>query len=213
MTIPLMFRNRNPKTLTSYSYIDIASGTGVVRYYGFASKTAGTEDYHLSTDKFYSPQEYKTATLNFNNSDVKVIDLDFDLTINTSQIINGDVLISIPYKVEHTNINGDGNAYFKAILLNGSTEIGNGQTETYTWTQEESSTSELGLIKINVDNSKLKKGDTLRLTIEGWASATDNQGSTIMTFAFSPYNNDLSSNVGTLNNYQLSIDVPFKINL
>jgi hypothetical protein len=174
-TISGLFNAQN-NVLATYDYIDIAEGRGVILFKAFTSNTEGTTDYHLGTEDIYS-SDIETVSTDFTVGVpyTKVLDKDFDLTpFNLPRTIKGTAIINTCFCL--VNSGGTGTTRFAYLIFkirkySGSTEseIASGQTDTVTYTgYEEGSTISLVTIPITIPQTHFKKGDVLRLTIEGW---------------------------------------------
>jgi hypothetical protein len=174
-TISGLFNAQN-NVLATYDYTDIAEGRGVILFKAFTSDTEGTTGYHLGTEDIYS-SDIETVSTNFSTTEwVKVLEKDFDLPpFNLPRTIKGTAIINTCFCV--TNAGGLNStkryAYliFKIRKYSGSTEleIASGQTASVPYSGVESGCAiRLVSIPITIPQTHFKKGDVLRLTIEGW---------------------------------------------
>jgi len=158
----------------TYDWQDLASGTGYILFYG-GDDVDG--DYALSNKPFNSHHLYTTASTVVEGTPTKVIDIDFDATLNYPMRVSGRVILEVPLAQSGVARGdpGDSWAYIIAKLRrwDGTTEheLGNDQTDTLN--------SKDGLVDYNtatlfidVAQEDFNVGDVLRVTIEGYAWCT-----------------------------------------
>lgn len=175
MTLPQTLPIPSEPSIASYNYTDIASGIGYVVYYGAKGDNG---EYFLTTNKIYS-EEIATFTEDTatTQTPTKWIDLDFDVTFNLPRNIKGDVIANIPMGCSADQATSYTEKFYvivKVIHYDGTTEteIGSGtsiETSLSLATGGTAFAARTHLIKANIANIKhFKKGETLRLTVEGW---------------------------------------------
>lgn len=181
--------------IASYSYTDIADGTGIVKFYLMDSETSAGADYNLTTDS-----AVKSRTGNIATS--AATDLDFDLTsfklprivegaglINLSVRLNAASSFAFVVKIRHW----DGSTETDLVSVTSDTHTSGGGAENFWFT-----------VPFTVPSTKFKKGDILRVTIEG-DTAT---GSGV--WFHDPANRDL---LGAGNSTNTFVNIPFAINV
>jgi len=189
--IPQTFPIPQETAIASYNYTDIAEGTGVITYYGFDANDDTTLDYHLSINSSIYAQNKVFTTATTGGGSTKSIDLDFDVIFNLPQRIKGTAYCNITTFVD-SNVTG-ATSYFFIVKLrkyDGSTEseIVSGQTKSRTnsgnsnvreWTTH--------LVPLPITTQvQFKKGEILRVTIEGWSNRSTGSGN--FGFAQDPAN-------------------------
>jgi hypothetical protein len=213
------------EALVNYSWADVAAGTGFILYYGWASKlTAGTT-YVLTPSTFIDTltgTSYDSASREYFKSAgatgaafAKVIDLDFDTTtLQVPTTLRGQAVIRVGWGLEVDAAN-DAQAYVICRIRkwNGSSEteiasctssttsITAGVDEKGTWT-----------LVMDIPETNYKIGETIRLTIEGWAN--ESAGSATLHIPYDP--NDAQITAGSITwvagDTLLAIALPFKTN-
>lgn len=164
------FRKSGTPSITSYSFTDIAEGTGIVAFYGCDTYEEGARDYILTTNTPYSNQKFTGAVATGTGAET-LLDLDFDVTFIVPKIVKGNFYCNVPWIAGHTttaNKNGTTFADFNVIHFDGTTEtqLANGTGESFTVASGlcEGTTK---FIKANVATAKqFQQGDTLRLNVQ-----------------------------------------------
>lgn len=158
--IPTVYR-KAPAAIASYNYTDIAEGTGIVQFYGFA--VASGASFLLGTAQVYStPIESNNIALTPGD----MVDKDFDLTaFNTARTISGDGFISM--SSAGTQTGGTGVRFNNVIIRKWD-----GTTETdlvtvsgalYGFVNDSRKTETL---KFTVPTTVYKSGEQLRVTVQ-----------------------------------------------
>lgn len=177
-----------PSAIVSFDFTDISEGTGIVRYKGFISSTDGGNESRLSTVDLYSADIETSADLQGEGSFRKDIDLDFDLSaFNLVKTIRGTAIINATlqlHEVGAATIQG----YIIARIKKNDVEIASGQSETIQTTTDVSKVMPI-LVSIP-PKTQFKKGDVLRVTIEGWGKSTAGTAGDTITIGHDPQNRD-----------------------
>lgn len=152
MGLPITYRKSRDNIITTYNYIDIADGTGIIKFYLTRSKNTSGEDYHLIT---------QTLTC---EGAISVRDLtqeaqDFDLTaFNLPKTIKGIAYLS-------GELSSGGNNASVSITL----KHWDGTNETpisATITSPITTINAVVFLEIPITTVKqFKKGDVLRATV------------------------------------------------
>lgn len=176
MPVPITYRRSSEAAIASYSYSDIAEGTGIVIYYGFTHQETTTEAYSLQVNTIYPQNPYTTVTtISGDPADtpVKSQDIDLDLVFNKPQRIKGKARFSICHGNGHAT---DANKYSQQYLIvkvrkysgTTETEIANAQGKTNQGVNQQIKYF-IDDIEVDIANvAHFKKGDRLRITIEIW---------------------------------------------
>jgi hypothetical protein len=161
--LPETYRKSGEVT-ASYDFVDVASGTGYITFYAGATDAGKV----LSNNIFYS----NYICIDTNGSDAaytKIIDEDFDVLLNKPFTLRGMGIVTASLMVG----TGGGTAYGKLLVRlrkwDGATETeiaasGYGfEISTAAATVYETST-----LQLTIPVTTRKRGEYLRLTIEGW---------------------------------------------
>jgi len=181
MVLPQPFTTSSP-IITSYDYTDIADGTGVIKFQGSKTETSAGVDYILSRETLSSSYlETSSADEALDGSQVSrlIQSVDFDLTtFNIPKSAKGTAYIETSFNITKVSGTDTAKGYMIYTLKNvpevGSTvEIASVQTiERNT----NASSSQRVSLPMTIPLTHFKRGDTLRLTIEGWARAGGGTG-------------------------------------
>lgn len=169
MPVPIVYRKSVESAVASYDSTDVLNGTGIVNFYPGAASSS----YLLSPSRFYSGKSYTTsADIEVSGAASKYIDLDFDVLINKPITLKGTCIASVPVKINYMN----GTTYEHVVvylrkwdgatetdIASGASAIVSGATTTYRHTAT----------FLPIPTTSFKKGEYLRVTIEGWAYADD----------------------------------------
>ena len=166
------------RLLTSYDFLDIAKGKAIQFWYGLKTRTT----YVMNEFALYS-DDIETTHQNYTcpSSDAKLIDIDFDVTFDKPQIIEGTIIAN----TVHGIISGGGNctgtctSYIIAKIRkwDGTTETNLATKQSASITVTESGsfgnhTHKISALELEISRTKFRKGDVIRLTVEQWASTT-----------------------------------------
>ena len=212
MVLPPHFPIQSTSAIASYSFTDLAEGTGTVVYYGTAEEDNSGITYALSGSTRYAVPRFTTEAVASGGAAVKEIDLDFDVTFNTPRVVNGELYVSIPV-TSLCNITDNTNIYVIAVV---SKESG-GSTTLSTMTSKTFASGVSGanrrfriVMKDSVTNINFKRGDILRFNVQIWAHLPPASGTCSVTLNHDPLQLEAEvDDIGT----DLTLRVPFKINL
>ena len=154
---------------------DFLLGTNwYTQYYGMLTNDAAEENL-LWKDTFNSindETEVGNATVT-TAAFTKVIDIDFDASMQAERIIGGKGRVNGTFKVNTRNTGNwcDTYAIVKIIRYNGTTEtiLGSSQSDTKRTSSSDNLASTNFDLIINADRVGFTSEDTLRITIELWA--------------------------------------------
>ncbi len=218
MGIPIVYRKSGEGAIASYDFFDIAAGTGYETFY--IGEASGAQI--LTNVSFYSD---RCAPRSDNSSPgggwILQHDNDYDVEINLPRIIKGEMICNVPYGVLvqsaagiHASI-----VYVRLRKYDGTTEteIASGAVTHLSFTPTVVGYKRLiGAGKITVPQTKLIRGDKLRLTIEQWAAIGAGSSSGAFFYGSDPNNrNSGASDTLTWGSEisQSSFIIPFKIDL
>ena len=198
--------------VASYSYADVASGTGFITYYLFNTEDDSAKDYHLASNTIRSNDTNVTNTTT-SGTFVEVINEDFDILFNKPQSIRG---VATMVLATGSNNGGSGTATHYAVATlyhyDGSTETQIGTVQSPAIANSTAGVSAPFTMELNIANRVLFSiGDTLRLTVQIYGKATS--GTDTFSFYHSPL--DLAATIGgtALDTTQSLINIPFVIEL
>lgn len=221
MGVPRTYRKSQERVIASYTFTNLIEGDGsVVFYAGNGLDDSATSITLLKSQTFASHDiEYTTLTGVLTESFVKVAELNYDLSPSkTNQTIKGKAIIELTFAVKgHASTDVQGYIIGKLIRSrSGETIIGTGKSSTLDRDQATWDTKRTSLI-LDLTETKIKKDDVLRLSIEGWAKRDDTGGSYqgYIGWGQDPLDRDGTVIVPstTANSTQLKIQIPFKIDL
>ena len=197
--------------LANYNFVDIASGTGYINFYGGTSSVfAGTVSYMLSNNVFSADPIISTGSKNVNVGVYDtVFDLDFDITLNRPLDLLGKAIINIGTVGDSNQVR----TYVEAKIRkwDGVTE-----TEIASSTSSYSDANIYYYHCIKVDISTLthfKRGETLRLTILVYVSSIGINGVRQVTIAHDPSNRTVGWDTTGAVPSRLSFQCPVRLNL
>ena len=169
MTIPRNFRNTAENIIASYSYTDVAEGTGIINFLGMATKDSAATEYVLSQNAYYSSEVESAISGGTAGAFTKYLDLDFDLSsFNLPQSIGGTGIFSIPWGEITTGYSYG--AYIIVRVKKNDVELVSVQSDTVNPGGAAANFWDLALLQATIPQTHFKKGDVLRVTIELWAS-------------------------------------------
>jgi hypothetical protein len=226
------------RELISYNYDDIADGTGYVTYYG-ALANDGTP-ITTTTPTVNSEWIKSVIQQNVSTTLTQYFDYDFDITFNLPKNVKGDILVNVPLGIaaaSASQLDFSFRAIVKAYHYDGSTETQLGSTATgilydasglQNDNADDERASAVALLTISQSTIQhFKKGEILRITVEGWYKCDEVSAQTaFIGLAHDPANRaDINENpsVGGANSQlqiildnqptRLSINVPFVLDI
>jgi len=173
--LPVVLPIPQETATASYSFIDFASGTGIVTFY-----LGSTVDLRrLSNSVFYSDYINEISSDTTSTSFVKVLDVDYDVEFNRPTTIKGKTVCNIPSGRYYENNSGD-NVHYIVVKIrkwDGTTE-----TDLAENTGSEHNPNgyagtgyHMNSLDLDIPLTVFKKGETLRVTVEGWAKAASSK--------------------------------------
>lgn len=169
MVFPQPFSTVGP-ALASYNFADIISGTGYFNLY-----LGKTQDKNvISNLSFYSHTIFTTAN-NATTTLTKVIDDDFDITIQKTITFKGIAILNLPTKFRFGNGAYAGSGYHKVILKKADVAIAS--VTLATTSGNSVTTYKMNAVDLTMPLTTFKRGEVLRVTIEGWVKINTAGGS------------------------------------
>ena len=175
MPIPTVYRKEAEAALASYDYVDIASGTGFVTFYGGRVSVSGANvsgGFVLRGDKFYSDliTTYRAGNA-ANQAFTNIHELDFDIDFKRPMTVHGLLLASVPYGLKTASAAKQYEAKIQVLVRKWDgtteTEIANNYGDVLQvitaieWLK-------MGAIDVNVPKTHFKAEETLRITVIYW---------------------------------------------
>lgn len=155
MAIPTTFPPVQNQAIASYSYTDIAEGTGMTNFY-----LAQTID-STGTNTILTTQLARSAVNEISTGDAAGREDDFDLTaFNIPKTIEGTALISFHQRDTDSTSNNSVTITIKKWDGTTETELGTNTTETI------NDESKRVLLEIPLTRTHFRKGDVLRVTMK-----------------------------------------------
>lgn len=183
MPLPIVYRTGGDVQV-NYDFADVVSGTGYISFYPAASALTGGNVYFLSRDTEYGSDPVNTDGYTASATYVKVLDFDFDYLLDKPLTLSGDGTINVINSLVSPSPSGQpaGSRNYSYVVA--KIRRWDGVTETDLVTVQGSEFDEDGQTSIRYRNTglaftmpenRIKKGETIRLTIEVWAKGTTTQ--------------------------------------
>lgn len=160
MPIEKNYAKNGTDSITSYNYIDIADGTGIIKLFGLDTAVSGAYSYELLTESIASHDIYSTGT--------NGTSWNFDLSpFNKPQIIMG----TSRFRLFGGHDAGAGHVlwydiYVKKIDLDAViTTIATAQTPQFNSDAGGNPSFRGWTVKLSLPQTHFKRGETLRVTI------------------------------------------------
>ena len=216
--MPELFTGVNP--VTSYNYTDLTANFTREEFYigRYRAEQVITSGMIMTNRKYYSDVTFLKYTTNSSVS-IKIIDSNADLSFNIPRIIEGDVIVSIPFIGGPPS--GSGNCWLSGLLfiqkISGATTTNLGNSSINIFTQSGATTLVGGMraVNINVARTKFKRNDTFRVNMKIYGK-TDGGVAFDLGIGCDPANRTVPAEefTGTLNtalNTIFSLQIPFKL--
>jgi len=208
-----------PSAIASYSYTDLAEGTGIVKYFAYQEEDNLGLGYKMGTSQIYSGGGSELSGGSATNTFSKVKDVDFDLTTyNAPNTIRGTATINACIA---SNANGGYSSFtyviFGIMKYSGTTEtlLLSGQSPIVAGGNA-STTNEIVNVQIPLNKTHFKKGDILRLNAEIW-NYVDAGGAGFWSLGVDPMNRDgtyiIPSTDSPTSTTKLEVFIPYDLDL
>ena len=211
--VPVKFRKSGEQSVASFSFQEFTEGNGTIIYNGITHDEEGTQTYSLLTP--VTPSfSLATSAAASGGSATKVVDVDFDITFNQPAILIGTARAIFTFFLS-TSTGTGGNPTFFIVKLRkdsgGESEIISAQTNTVNHANSTNKGYQQ-IMEMTVPRTHFKKGDILRVTVEGWSEKNGTRTATI-GFAHDPLDADSGSIPDNSKTKQFKIYIPFDIDL
>lgn len=214
----------------TYDFNDIATGTGINRYYGIAVSggALNVSDYLLSDQLTYSGKVVLVISGVAMPGDAakpykQVQTHDFDIPMNKPMIVEGNGIVNVTHgmkncRTSNTNLGSMMAAIFKKVNSAGTeTEIISGSTMfNKTLVAKTGFASETGAIKLVIPKTKFRATDTLRVTMIQLGQNVGGNDTGVFSWGYScdpedRDDDDTNQHIEDADTTQLIVDIPFKI--
>ena len=215
------FLRSSEGSIASYNYTDVAEGTGVISFYGTATKDQTTLSYLLVGNIVSANNVYTEGTSSTAGSFNKDLDLDFDTTFNMPKVLKGTAYVTLTFGFPDTatadsQVSGYVIAKLRKYSGTTETEIASSQSETLTAASQQQYIKTVAL-KIAVTTGVVfAKGDILRLTIEFYGQRLGGNNRTCRVYHDPSDRNNPTTPLETdteTASTQLKAYIPFKLDL
>ena len=218
-TLPTYIPPQPSTAIASYDWTNLEDASGVVGYDAFTTTASGSVITNLSSQTLYTSEiENETDySIDGYNTWEKGADVDIDLTTyNLPQNIRGTGYIRF---FSYLTVVSNGLHFFWRARLrkvSGGTETEIAFAETEKLEEGAGTFSGSYILPITIPLTHFKKGDNLRLTMEGWGNGRGNPGTTTgkMVFGTDPQNQDgtyIAPSVVTTQTTSTKLWIPYKI--
>lgn len=209
MTLPRFYREREERSIVTYDWTDIGSGTGIIKFRGFSGVNISTGEGRLNRDLLRTKSVEKTLSVGNGTTTT-----DYKLpTFTKNTVVKGVGYVTYMISKDGTLTGGTIYPGAKIIKDDGTSETEVGTVRGYAETWSGSATWNRVILVIEADETIFKPGDTLilRLVFE----RTGASGSANIYIGQSPYNEDGAHIAPSSTNYFTTLDFfcPFKIDL
>ena len=166
----------------NYDYLDIASGAGIITFYGAIDQSGNGI---LTTNSNIASDDIETRTVG--GAGVR-IDKDFDVTVNKPMTLRGIMYAHVPMKMGY--VASTHNAYIIVKLRKwdgaAETEIASGTSSTTQVAVADGLPDHdpIKHVKITIPTTVFKQGETIRVTLHVY----DDVGTEYVAVAFDPRN-------------------------
>jgi hypothetical protein len=219
-TLPLNFPIPKSGSIATYSYTDIAEGTGVVQFNLSTHQEEAVVGYFMTTNTI-GANDLSSSVATTAGGFTKDGDFDFDVVFNNFQKIKGKAYAEFEWGQNHNNTGAGQTSYIilRIRKYDGSTEteIASAQSESIS-VGVLASMSQRSTLLMNIPSRvSFSKGDILRLTVEVWTN--DNTGLGTVIVAHDPKNREVATgSIGgststTFSESTFKLFVPFELDL
>ena len=163
MAVPIVYRSGSGNASLNYSFLDIATGKGILVLYGGDISIAGTKTYVLTPNQFYSQDGFTSIAAN-----AGTLDFSFDMELGKPITIDGDAIINAPFRVQ----NSAGETVTATFLIkkvdaaSAVTVLISGACSQVVNTAAGGQVNQL-VTRLAIPRTTIKGGETLRVQISG----------------------------------------------
>jgi len=199
------------RELLFYDSVDVTTGKAMVTFYAVGGYNDATEENFLTTNTLWGNPVLCAAAAG--TTDANVIEKNFDVSVEKPFIIEGTAIVNVPYYI----VNDFANArtmtvIVKLMSVEGTKETIIGQVEMIDdgnaaagpWASMKCS-------QFTCTRTKLKRGNKLRLSVEGWRKDGGGPDDYDIGFAYDPKNAAIFA--GDTTPSVLSVQIPVVVNV
>jgi hypothetical protein len=197
-----LIKGKDP-AIASYSFQDIEDASGMVQYNAYSAATPSSSEYILAKDTPFG------GTMDGNNEDTSTFNTG---EFNTPRVIGGTITTNVMFFVA----SGSSDIYFSLKLFHydGSSQTQMGDTYTKTCPHTGSGRWHNLLVKIDVPNTKFKRGEQLQLEVEVHGFSAPIEGDRIWEYGINPQNIDgdyITPSTDASHFTTFKLNIPFRI--
>jgi hypothetical protein len=205
-----------PSAIASYDYMDLAQNTGIKLFYVAAEANSGGTEYFLTGEQVYSSSIEVTGGATASSNFIKMIDISADLSaFNAPAILRGTAVFVLCID----NVRVGGTDEFSYVVINVQKWDGTTATTIGTVTSETISGAtdyKILCVRADITKTSFKKGENLRINIEGWTKVTGG-GTNTLTMGIDPMNRDgtaiIPSTDSPASTTQIKCWIPFDLDI
>ncbi len=226
MPIPRVYRTTGETAIATYSYTDIAEGTGVAKMYGGSTKVSSeaATTFFLSSSQIASNTIASSAGVTRASGWNLVFEHDYDVKFNLPKNIKGKLRASLTAGKEANSTTNDVDVYVKLMVRkvdsSGTHEIADATSEVVYIATVAANTPKSRTFNVEVDIPTVqhfKKGDILRVTLMLYGDTIGTE-TTNIGYGFDPADRNDDQYAGTkiiedVHTTQFIVYVPFVIDL
>lgn len=216
MALPIEFA-APAQAITTYDFVDIAAGTGVIAFYGGreASGAAVTTNYTLSNVAFYSRPLLTTGTTTETAALTAISNLDFDVKLNRPLNVKGKSVINVPWYGSGGSTSWSGKIAVELRKISGSvnTLLGAASGATVASANTAAETY-IDALLLDLSQTHFKKDDIVRLNVTSYGMANGG-GTCTIGIAHDPKNRAQATGTADwgITPTQLSLQLPVRIDI
>ena len=199
--------------IASFSFTDIAEGTGITNFFGMNTQNDAGVDHSLSQTAYFSDDIFTVAAGTAATASTKLLDLDFNLSaFNLPKIVKGTATFSVSWGFIAGGFLYE--AFIIARVKKNDVEIASVQSETINGVSAGKG-GNVTLMQVVLPQTHYKKGEVLRVTMELWAKKLSGSGANGLFYIFHDpkARTDAAATTIGLETTISQMGIPFRIDL
>ena len=215
MTVPIKHRKAAEGSIISYDGTDFVTGVAYKRYFGAMGDDESGDTFFLTTLAVDSKSYREFGTWTDDNTPASRIDRDFDLIFETTQQIEGKIILNMSFDAEAGAGDATGFVIVKFFHVNGGgseTQLGGTIQSDSIVVSSPAGKGKRLLIETDIPKTQFKEGEKLRVNIDVWGNGTAATDDGNVTLYFDPTNRlptEFGDSDHTTSDSTLTVDVPF----
>ena len=207
--LPKQFLSTGEGAVASYSFIEIATGAGIMTLY--AGWTVDTKT--LLNNQFASNTIMSQSGNIGGSPDAIRLDQDYDMVVTKPLTVEGTMIITAGIGVYRSGSSNSGYFIFKFRKWDGSseTDIAENQSSTHSNNSTPGWTYSTFATDITIPRTHFKIGDTLRLTVELWGAGGANPS--YVAYGHDPQNRTTGWDTTGVSPSRLTTFIPVRVDL